>query len=181
MFHEIWVQDVFSRDSFYCPVRLPSTSSCDINPLWSSDAIWRQGSRWTLVQVMACCLRHQAITWTNVDLSSMRSLGIHLRALSLDTVKIPVNKTRSKIAVLKWQPGLPGANELIVWVKQFPIFRKWGFQVLATSQYWKTIEDTHAFYASSNNSAYKRLIPTGFTLIGYQGLCIIGYPFPNRL
>ena len=94
MLHEIWVQDLFSRDSFYCPVRLPSTSSCDIKPLWSSDAIWLQGSRWTLVQVMACCLRHQAITWTSVDLSSMRSLGIHLRALSLDTVKITVNKTR---------------------------------------------------------------------------------------
>ena len=27
-----------------------------INSLWPSDAIWRQGSRSTLVQVMACCL-----------------------------------------------------------------------------------------------------------------------------
>ena len=42
----------------------------------------------------------------------LRSLGIHLRALSLDDVKIPVNKTRLKIAVLKWHPGLPGANEI---------------------------------------------------------------------
>ena len=42
----------------------------------------------------------------------MRSLGIHLRALSLDEVKIPINKTRLKIAELKCHPGLPGPNEL---------------------------------------------------------------------
>ena len=40
------------------------------------------------------------------------SLGIHLRALSLDDVKIPTNKTRLEIALLKWHPCLPGANEL---------------------------------------------------------------------
>ena len=42
----------------------------------------------------------------------MRSLGIYLRVLSLDDVKEPINKTRLKIAVLKWHQGLPGANEL---------------------------------------------------------------------
>ena len=42
--------------------------------------------------------RHQAITWTNVDLSSVMSLGIHLRELSLNDVKIPINKTRLKMA-----------------------------------------------------------------------------------
>ena len=42
----------------------------------------------------------------------MRSLGIHLRALSIDDVKTTINKTRLKIAVLKWHLGLPGANEL---------------------------------------------------------------------
>ena len=34
----------------------------------------------TLVQVMACCWRHQAITWTNVDLS-VRSNDINLRVI----------------------------------------------------------------------------------------------------
>ena len=38
-----------------------------------SDATWRQRSGSTLVQVMACCLRQKAITWTNVDLTSMKS------------------------------------------------------------------------------------------------------------
>ena len=37
---------------------------------------------------------------------------INLRALSLDDVKKPINKTRLKIVVLKWHLGLPGANEL---------------------------------------------------------------------
>ena len=58
--------------------------------------------------------RHQAITWTNVDLSSMRFDDIHLGALSLEDLKKPINKTRLKIAVLKWHPGLPGVNELMV-------------------------------------------------------------------
>ena len=43
----------------------------------------------------------------------MRSLGIHLRALSLDNVKIPINKTRLKIAVLKWHLRSPSGQ----WVK----------------------------------------------------------------
>ena len=30
--------------------------SIQINPLWPSDVIWRQGYRSTLAQVMACCL-----------------------------------------------------------------------------------------------------------------------------
>ena len=54
-------------------------------------------------------------TWANVDLSSMRSLGIHLRPLSLDDVKIPINKTGLKIAAFEWQLGLPGANKLTWW------------------------------------------------------------------
>ena len=33
--------------------------------------------------------RHQAITWTNVDLSSVKSCGIHLRAVYWGMLKIP--------------------------------------------------------------------------------------------
>ena len=35
---------------------LQCTGATFINSLWPNDAIWRQGSRSTLVQVMACCL-----------------------------------------------------------------------------------------------------------------------------
>ena len=52
------------------------------NSLWLSDAIWRQRSGSTLAQIMACCLLHQAITWTNVDWSSVKSSDIHIKAIS---------------------------------------------------------------------------------------------------
>ena len=73
------------------------------------------GQHWLRYWLVAW--RHQAITWTNVDLF-VRSHGIHLRGLSLDDVKIPINKTRLKIAVLKWHPGLPRANELKHWGRE---------------------------------------------------------------
>ena len=44
---------------------------------------------------MACCLRHQAITWTNVDLSPVKSHGFHLGAiLSLEDLKKPIKKNK---------------------------------------------------------------------------------------
>ena len=44
---------------------------------------------------------HQAITWTNVGWSSVRSCGIHRRALSWEDLKIPISKTRLKITFLE--------------------------------------------------------------------------------
>ena len=44
---------------YYVRYSLPLCHCLDlscINSLWPRDAIWRQGSRSTLVQVMACCL-----------------------------------------------------------------------------------------------------------------------------
>ena len=81
-------------------------SNAEVNSLWPGDAIWWRGTRSTLAQW------HQATTWTNADFSFVRSHGIHQGALSLEDLKKPINKTRLKIAVLKWHPSLPGANEL---------------------------------------------------------------------
>ena len=66
----------------------------------------------TLVQVMAWCC-HQAITWTNADLSSVKSSGIHLRAISLEIPQPPFTKISLKITYLKSNWNLLGANELI--------------------------------------------------------------------
>ena len=58
----------------------------------------------------------QAITWTNVDLSSVKSCGIHPRVLSWEDLKIPISKhgkTRLKIPFLESHSVLPGTNELI--------------------------------------------------------------------
>ena len=62
--------------------------------------------------------RHQAITWTSVDLSSVRSSGIHLRAI-LQEIPQPsvtwVNEISLKISYLKFCSNLPGVNELTHW------------------------------------------------------------------
>ena len=77
-----------------------AASQC-LNSLGPSDVIWRWRSGSTMVLIMACCLTHQAITWTNVDFSSGRSFGNHLRALSQEDLKIPISKARLKITFLK--------------------------------------------------------------------------------
>ena len=59
-------------------------------------------------------LRHQAITWTNVDLSSVRSTVIHLRAISSEVPQPPFAKVSLKITYLKLNWNLPGANELML-------------------------------------------------------------------
>ena len=53
--------------------------------------------------------RHQAINWTKIDLS-VKFCGIHLRAFSLGDLKIPISKTRLKIAFLKSHPDLPAVK-----------------------------------------------------------------------
>ena len=61
--------------------------------LWPSDDIGRYITRSTLTTVMACWLgwRHQAITWTNGDLSSVRSSDIYLRTDELPQPSITKN------------------------------------------------------------------------------------------
>ena len=57
--------------------------------------------------------RHQAITWTNVDLSSVRSSGIHLSAISWEIPARPqFTKISLTITYLKLNWNLPRANEL---------------------------------------------------------------------
>ena len=68
---------------------------------------------------MACCLmapsiRHQAITWTNVDLSLVKSSDIRLMATSLEIPQPSITKCSLKITYLKSQSNLQGANELNV-------------------------------------------------------------------
>ena len=55
---------------------------------------------------------HEAIAWTNIDLSSVRSIGIHPRAISWGINLSSVHKINLKITVLKFHGNLPGANEL---------------------------------------------------------------------
>ena len=72
-----------------------------LNSLWPSDAIWRQGSRSSLVQVMACCLTAPSHYQASVDLSSLRSSDVHLRAISLEISQPSVTKIL-KLARGQW-------------------------------------------------------------------------------
>ena len=55
---------------------------------------------------------HQAITWTNVDLSSLGSSDFHLRATLPEIHQPSVTKFSEIITHLKFCSNLPGANEL---------------------------------------------------------------------
>ena len=56
--------------------------------------------------------QHQAITWPNVDLSSVRSSDIHLRASSQEIPQPSIIEIICKIKYLKFHSNFPGANEL---------------------------------------------------------------------
>ena len=56
--------------------------------------------------------QHLAITWTNVDLSSVEFSGIHVTTILLVALKVSIHEMSWKIISLKSQPHLPGANEL---------------------------------------------------------------------
>ena len=57
--------------------------------------------------------QHQAITWTNVDLSSVRSTQIFLGIISEKISQPLIPEISLKIICLNFHSKLPGANELI--------------------------------------------------------------------
>ena len=86
---------------------------------WSHLTHWGQvmpygdrdlGHHWLREWLVAW--RHQPITWTSVDLSSVRSSDIHLRAISQEIPEPPITEFIWKIKYLKCHLNFPGANEL---------------------------------------------------------------------
>ena len=79
-------------------------SFTDHSSFSTSDAIRRQRSGSTSDQVMAVAWRHQAITWTSGDLSSVRSNDSHLKA---NLQEIPQTSVTGSYALTKtsltWQ------------------------------------------------------------------------------
>ena len=55
---------------------------------------------------------HQAITWTNVDLSSVRPSSIHRGVTSRAVPELPLTTISLKITHLKYHWNLPGPHEL---------------------------------------------------------------------
>ena len=68
------------------------------------------GQHWLRLWLVAW--RHQAITWTNVDLPSVRSIGIHLSTILQEILQPSITKISWKITFWKFLWNLPGTNEL---------------------------------------------------------------------
>ena len=89
---------------------------------------------------MVVAWRHQAIIWTNVDLSSGRSGYIHLMLILVEIPQLSITKISLKIACLKFHWNLPGANELAHWGWHFAdisrcIFLNENFCVLVSLKF----------------------------------------------
>ena len=81
--------------------------------------------------------RHLAITWTNVDLPSLRSGDVHVRAISLETSQPSFTKICLKIISLRFYWNFPGANELTE--RQFP---KLNLQPVLWREKWFDWDDS---------------------------------------
>ena len=66
--------------------------------------------------------QHQAITWNNVDWSSVKSSDNHIRATSQEIPQPSNTKIHLKITYIKFHSNFPGANELIVMCVPEPTF-----------------------------------------------------------
>ena len=93
----------------YCTVVPLALTHCGlVTPFGSRDL----GQHWFRQWLVAWW--HQAFTWTSVDLSSLRSSDVHLRAISCEISQPSVAKISLKIILLRFYWNPPGANELIV-------------------------------------------------------------------
>ena len=86
-----------------------------LNSLWPSDAIWRQASRSTLVQVMACCLMAPSHYLNQCWLIISNVLWHSSEGIIIQRSQDTNQYTRLKIEFFKSHPNLPGANELNHW------------------------------------------------------------------
>ena len=95
--HYVWLVPWKAAEYYILTQRVLVTSYCERD----------EGQHW----LMQWCViwRHQAITWSNVDLLSARSGDIHPRAISLEIPQPPA----STITYLKFHRNLPGANEML--------------------------------------------------------------------
>ena len=89
----------FSNESHF-------SMSLSVNTFWPSDTLWQQrfGSLGAWL--------HQAIIWTTVHYSLVRFVGIHMRAILQQLLKLLFSIVSLKIILFKLLPHFPWANEL---------------------------------------------------------------------
>ena len=71
------------------------------------------GQHWLRLGLIASW--HQSTIWTNVDLSTIRSIDIHLRAMLQEVPKPSITELSLKIASLKFNLNLPKDTALTHW------------------------------------------------------------------
>ena len=72
------------------------------NLFWHSDAIWPLRSESTLFRLWLVAWRHQAITWTNVDISSINPTDIHVRRTAQEIPQSSSTKISLKFTYAKF-------------------------------------------------------------------------------
>ena len=63
-------------------------------------------------QIMAWCLQHEAIIWTNVDLLSIRFQATYFNDVLFEIQKFSLKKIHFEMSSAKWVPFCLGTNEL---------------------------------------------------------------------
>ena len=69
--------------------------------LVTPHGVMDRGQHW--LRKWLAAWRHQAFTWTNFDLSSVRSFDIHMRAISLEIPQPSISKIRLKINYISFK------------------------------------------------------------------------------
>ena len=99
-------------------IRANKLTHCGLVTLYGDMEL---GQHWLRKWLVAW--RHQAITWTNVDLSLVRSINIHLRAISPEIPQLSITRITLKTTYPKFYSNSPGANELSTYLEMcFPQF-----------------------------------------------------------
>ena len=99
----IWICQALVLHSHACDLK----THCGLMMPYGDKNLGQHWLRWWLV-----AWRHQVITWTNVDWSSVKSSDIHIRAISHEMPQSSITKICLKITCLKFHSNFPGANEL---------------------------------------------------------------------
>ena len=111
--HELNLQPMFKDHHIKITITSPRSQRVMVkSQSVPGNSIWWHISGSTLIHVMACCLWHQAITWTNVDLPSKTFCGIHLRAIWQEVLMNLIRNPCSKITISRLLSHLLGTNEL---------------------------------------------------------------------
>ena len=137
----------YSRESCWWPGSWhhQAINSNVINSLLPNDSIWHQKYRSTLAEVMTCCLMAPSRYMNQCWLLISEVCGIHLRAITQWVLKLLLGMMSLKKLLVKLLPHLPGANELIVWNKQFFIFHVAELKLHVPSRCWEIIENVNIF------------------------------------